>query len=144
MQTEDKRACAACGAANRTDANSCWQCFSVPPGASHATGAGGDPHGAPASFAADRPATGRDRGRGGTARSGASWSGWSRLPGLHGVQRVLGGGGVELPDTSRACGIRRRRVAFEAEMTAGPAATAWTPRARVYGTGARLRSCSSW
>ena len=47
MQTEDRRACAACGAANRTDAASCWQCFagfgvSLPPtpdaGGASATG----------------------------------------------------------------------------------------------------------
>jgi hypothetical protein len=116
VQTEDKRACAACGAANRTDAGSCWQCFSrfgapMPPAP-----------GTPARFGAPiAPAPVTIVGSGGTSKVVRIVVGLlAAFLGYVGVQRVLGGAGVEIPDT--VAGVARRHdgmaTQFEDEMAA--------------------------
>ncbi len=97
MQTENKRACAACGAANRTDIDTCWQCF-APLGTAMPPAPGMPPPGAPAPFgtpAATPP----------VASIGASTAArimvglLAAFLGYIGMQQLLGGGGVEFPDT---------------------------------------------
>ena len=153
MQTEDKRACGACGAANRTDALSCWQCFArfdapLPPAPGPGVGsAPGQPMGAPErlrpGFPPPAPAM-----QSPVSSAGSSGTGMSivvrivvgllaAFVGFVGVQRVLGGGGVEIPET--VAGLPRMHDAmasqFEEEMKTEAARYSMDAEAGAFGSG---------
>lgn len=107
MQTEEQRACSACGAANRLDAAHCWQClarFSVPVPPAPVRGGSGA---APAHPGLPPPAAPTTAPQGApepsTSGPGAIVVAAVGLLALVGgfflVQRLLGGGGVALPDS---------------------------------------------
>jgi hypothetical protein len=98
MQTENKRACAACGAANRTDIDTCWQCF-APLGTAMPPAPGMPPPGAPAPFGtqAHAPAAAKSGGASTTVRIVVGLL--AAFLGYIGVQQLFGGSGVEIPDT---------------------------------------------
>jgi len=138
MQTEDKRACAACGAANRTDTDSCWQCLAplgagMPPAPGASTGSATAPFGAPIA-----PPPVASASAGGTSKVARIVVGLlAAFLGYIGVQQVLGGGGVEIPDT--VAGVERMHggVAsrFEAEMAAEVDRYGMDAEAGVFGNG---------
>jgi hypothetical protein len=108
MQTDEKQACAACGAANRLEASNCWQCFArfsvpVPPVPVPGTAAdvapvrpGFPPPAMPTTAppGVPEPSTG---GPGGIVVAAVGLL--ALIGGFLLVQRVLDGGGLELPDT---------------------------------------------
>jgi hypothetical protein len=138
MQTENKRACAACGAANRADIDTCWQCFAplgaaMPPAPGMPTSASPAPFGTPVAA---------------PAVAGVSAGGASKIArivvgllaaflGYIGVQQVLGGGRVEIPDT--VAGVARLHdgmaARFEDEMVAEVDSYGLDAEAGVFGNG---------
>jgi hypothetical protein len=107
MQTDEKRACAACGAANRLDASNCWQCFArfeagMPPApasgdAGAIRGRAGFP---PPAMPTTAPQGVSEPSAGGPGAIVVAAVGLLALVGgFLLVQRVLGGGGLELPET---------------------------------------------
>ena len=115
MQTENKRACAACGAANRTDIDTCWRCFAplgtaMPP----APGMPPPPFGTPA----PTPAAAKSGGASTAVRIVVGL--FAAFLGYIGVQQLLGGGGVEIPDTVAGAARMHDGMAaqFEDEMAA--------------------------
>ena len=121
MQTENKRACAACGAANRTDIDTCWQCF-APLGATMPPAPGVPAAGSPGPFGAPAaPPPVASVSAGGTSKVARILVGlFAAFLGYIGVQQLLGGGGVEIPET--VAGVARLHdgmaAQFEDEMTA--------------------------
>jgi hypothetical protein len=138
MQTENKRACAACGAANRTDIDTCWQCFAplgaaMPPAPNMPTSASPAPFGTP--VAAPPVAS---AGAGGASKAVRIVVGLlAAFLGYIGVQQVLGGGGVDIPDT--VAGVARMHdgmaARFEDEMVAEVASYGMDAEAGVFGGG---------
>jgi hypothetical protein len=127
MQTEEKRTCTGCGAANTPEATHCWQCFAafavpVPPVPDEATA--GPPRFRPG-FAPPAPVTPLPVARSGSTTSGASWVLRSVIgliaafAAYMGVQRVLMGG-LEMPES--VAGVTRMHDAattdFEEQMQA--------------------------
>jgi hypothetical protein len=98
MQTENKRACAACGAANRTDIDTCWQCF-APLGTAMPPAPGMPPPGAPASFGTQAPAPAAAKSGGASTTVRIVVGLLAAFLGYIGVQQLFGGSGVEIPDT---------------------------------------------
>lgn len=107
MQTDEKRACAACGAANRIDASNCWQCFAVfgaavpPAPAPGETGAArGRPGFPPPAMPTTAPPDAPEPSTSGPGAIAVAAVGLLALVGgFFLVQRVVGGGGFELPET---------------------------------------------
>lgn len=98
MQTENKRACAACGAANRTDIDTCWQCF-APLGTAMPPAPGMPPSGAPPPFGTPAPAPAAAKSGGASTAARIVVGLLAAFLGYIGVQQLLGGGGVGIPDT---------------------------------------------
>ncbi len=98
MQTESKRACAACGAANRTDIDTCWQCF-APLGTAMPPAPGMPPSGSPAPFGTPAPAPAVTSAGGASTAVRIVVGLLATFLGYIGVQELIGGGGVEIPDT---------------------------------------------
>lgn len=138
MQTEDKRACVTCGAANRTDAGSCWQCFasfgaSMPPAPGMPASRPPVPFGAPV---APAPATTLDAG-GASKVARIAVGLLAAFLGYLGMQQFLGGGGVEIPDT--VAGVARLHdgmaAQFEDEMAAEVDSYGLDAEAGAFGNG---------
>ena len=135
MQTENKRACAACGAANRTDIDTCWQCF-APLGAVMPPAPGSPASGSPVPFGAPvapPPVASVNAGAGKVARIVVGLL--AAFLGYIGVQQLLGGGGVEIPDT--VAGVERLHgglaARFEDEMAAEVATYGMDAEAGAFG-----------
>jgi len=137
MQTEDKRACAACGAANRTDTVSCWQCL-APLDASMPPAPGAPAGSSPASFGPPIAPPPVASVGGGTSKAARIVVGLlAAFLGYIGVQQLLGGGGVEIPDTVAGVARMHGGVAsrFEAEMAAEVDRYGMDAEAGVFGNG---------
>jgi hypothetical protein len=138
MQTENKRACAACGAANRADIDTCWQCF-APLGAAMPPAPGMPASGSPVPFGAPvaPPPAASVRAGGSSKVSRIVLGLLAAFLGYIGVQRVLGGGGVEIPDT--VAGVARLHdgmaARFEDEMVAEVDSYGLDAEAGVFGNG---------
>lgn len=143
MQTEDRQACAACGAANRVDAASCWQCFAAfgaaatppPPGETRAPQRlrPGFPPPMPV-----QPAVAPAVASAGAGRLVAvAVAIVAAVGGFLLVQRVMGGGGVELPETLAGFERRHDRLADDAdvEMERALAGFDVSYDTAIYGTG---------
>jgi hypothetical protein len=138
VQTENKRACATCGAANRTDIATCWQCFAplgavMPPAPGMSASGSPTPLGVPAI-----PPAVASVGTGGTNKAGRIVVGLlAAFLGYIGVQQVLGGSGVEIPDT--VAGVPRLQggmaARFEEEMAAEVDGYGMDAEAGAFGTG---------
>jgi hypothetical protein len=121
MQTENKRACAACGAANRTDIDTCWQCF-APLGTAMPPAPGMPAPGAHAPFGTPAPSPPVASGGGGGASTAARIvvGLLAAFLGYIGVQQLVGSSGVELPETVAGATRLHDGMAaqFEDEMAA--------------------------
>jgi len=125
MQTEDRRACAACGASNRTDASSCWQCFArmetgtpsgPPPDQSLPVGGRPGSPTPPAMPAPMPPVSAAGRSTAGPGQLVTIVVGLiAAAGGFFLMQRVLGGGGVELPEALGGFPRMHNSIAEESE-----------------------------
>jgi hypothetical protein len=117
MQTQDRRACASCGAANTLDAPNCWQCFARFDAAMPEPPAAGTPRFRPG-FPPPTPTP--------APVAAATSAGPSRLVavlvaavaavgGFLLVGRLMGGGEAELPDTLGGFERRHDQLATQAE-----------------------------
>ena len=120
MQSENKRACAACGAANTIDATACWQCLArfgdnvAAAGGSLPTQTGpvgGQPrYPLPSPMPAPPAAPARAASTGVRVLVGVL----AAIAGYVGVQYLLGGSDVTIPDT--VAGVPRMHDAMAAEF----------------------------
>ena len=138
MQTENKRACAACGAANRTDIDTCWQCF-APLGAAMPPAPSMPAPGAPAPFGTPAPTPPvASRGGGGASTAVRIVVGLlAAFLGYIGMQQLLGGSGVELPETVAGATRLHDGMAaqFEDEMAAEVSTYGVDAEAGAFGNG---------
>lgn len=150
MQTEDRRPCPACGAANTTDAANCWQCFArfgatLPPapGADGGPGQPGDqvqryrPGFPPPAPIPQAPVTGRTSSLGGSMVLRVLIGLVAASVGFVGVQRLLGSDGVEIPES--VAGVERMHddtaQRFADEMQAEAAKYDLQADAAAFGSG---------